>query len=169
MKTVVSNTSPVSCLISLGRLDLLSLFFEEVLIPEEVFKELKRHPRSDAQEQLQLALSMGILKVHSVTNLSMRSMMMHDLDPGESEAICLAIERKADSVFIDEKDGRKMARHLGLNCKGTLWLLSQAKTAGHIPSLREALNTLVHEYAFALDSTLIHESCKRVGEPPSSL
>ncbi|MDA3873033.1 MAG: DUF3368 domain-containing protein [Kiritimatiellae bacterium] len=164
MKKVVSNTSPISCLISLGRLDILPLFFEEVLIPDEVFKEWKQHPRTDAQEQLQIALSEGVLKIRSVSNLSMRSVMMLDLDAGESEAICLAIEQNADSVFIDEKDGRKMARHTGLDCKGTLWILSQAKKRGHLPSLRDVLNTLVREYAFALDSALIDESCKRVGE-----
>lgn len=164
MKKVVSNTSPVSCLISLGRLDLLSILFEEVLIPDAVVEELKQHPRFDAQEQLQTALSEGILKIHSVSNFSMRSAMMLDLDPGESEAICLTIEQEADSVFIDEKDGRKMARRMGLDCKGTIWLLSQAKKQGQIASLRDALNTLVQKHAFALDSALIDESCKRVEE-----
>lgn len=164
MKKVVSNTSPISCLISLRKMELLALFFEEVLIPDEVFEELQRHPGSDAQEQIQLALSAGILKRTSVTDRNMKSVMMLDLDAGESEAICLAIEQNADSVFIDEKDGRKMARRMGLDCKGTLWLLSQAKISGHLPSLRDALNTLVHEYAFALSPILIQESCKRVGE-----
>lgn len=164
MMKVVSNTSPISCLISLRKLDLLALFFEEVLIPDEVFEELKRHPSCDAQEQIQLALSAGILKRTSVTDLNMKSVLMLDLDAGESEAICLAIEQNADAVFIDEKDGRKMARRMGLDCKGTLWILSQAKISDHLPSLRDALNALVNEYAFSLSPNLIQESCKRVGE-----
>lgn len=94
----------------------------------------------------------------------MRSVLLLDLDPGEAEAICVGLEHGAATVLIDEKDGRKVARRMGLECKGTIWILSQAKQKGLIPSLGDSLNTLVHEYAFALDRDLISEACKRVGE-----
>lgn len=44
MRIVATNTSPLSCLISLGRLDLLDLLFDQVLVPDAVIHELKFHP-----------------------------------------------------------------------------------------------------------------------------
>jgi uncharacterized protein len=42
-----------------------------------------------------------------------------ELDRGESEAIALALQEKADWLLIDERVGRRFAQRVGLKVKGT--------------------------------------------------
>ena len=45
---------------------------------------------------------------------------MSHLDEGEAHAITLALERRADLLLLDERDGTAVARTLGLTVTGTL-------------------------------------------------
>ncbi|WP_165235987.1 DUF3368 domain-containing protein, partial [Aquisphaera insulae] len=49
-----------------------------------------------------------------------------NLDPGETAAIALAEEVRADWLLIDERDGRDAARQRGLAVVGTLGVLDRA-------------------------------------------
>ena len=48
------------------------------------------------------------------------------LDPGEAAAIALAEELRADTLLLDERDGRRAARERGLQVFGTLGVLERA-------------------------------------------
>ena len=61
----VSNTSPLSNLASIGRLDLLKSQFSEVLIPSAVAQELAAHPDPTATGPLDSALRQWIRIVPS--------------------------------------------------------------------------------------------------------
>ncbi len=63
------------------------------------------------------------------------------LGPGETAAILLAEELKADWLLIDERDGRELARQRGLSVVGTLAVLSEAADVDLIP-LPEVLDRL---------------------------
>jgi predicted nucleic acid-binding protein len=52
------------------------------------------------------------------------------LDPGEAEAIALALELSADLILLDGRDGRKDAEHAGLRVTGALGVLLRAKNDG---------------------------------------
>jgi predicted nucleic acid-binding protein len=55
------------------------------------------------------------------------------LDPGEMEAIALAVNMKADLILLDEARGRRTAaEHFGLAITGTLGVLDRAARAGLI-------------------------------------
>lgn len=51
----VSNTSPISNLASIGRLELLKSQFSDVWIPGEVARELEHHPDPVAAEAIKTA------------------------------------------------------------------------------------------------------------------
>jgi predicted nucleic acid-binding protein len=64
-----------------------------------------------------------------------------DLGAGETAAITLAIEIKADLLLMDERRGVKAARRHGLEVTGTLGILSRAGQLGII-DLAEAFERI---------------------------
>ena len=60
------------------------------------------------------------------------SLILAQLDLGESEAIVLATEVHAEVVPIDEQAGRQEALRRGLKVAGTLSVLDEADQAGLI-------------------------------------
>ncbi|WP_293067681.1 hypothetical protein [Okeania sp. SIO2B3] len=102
---VVSDTSPISNLATVGQLDLLKQIYGEVVIPETVYQEIIN---AGATEPATLAIqSLKSIKKGSVNNLTMVMSLQTKLDPGEAEAIVLALELKADLLIVDERKGRK--------------------------------------------------------------
>ena len=55
-----------------------------------------------------------------------------ELHAGEHEAFALALELKAGALLIDEKNGRKEAKRIGLFVTPTLAVLEQAAQSGLI-------------------------------------
>ena len=58
---VFSDTSPISCLASLGRLDLLEMY-GQVRIVSAVEQELSRHPLERARALVKEAFDRGLLR-----------------------------------------------------------------------------------------------------------
>ena len=56
--------------------------------------------------------------------------LVAQLDPGESQAIALAIEMGGGVLLIDERSGRREAQRRGLSVAGTLSILDDASHAG---------------------------------------
>ena len=63
------------------------------------------------------------------------------LDPGEAEAIILAEQLKADSLLMDELEGRREALRRGLPVAGTIGVLEKAAERNLI-NLQEAFARL---------------------------
>jgi predicted nucleic acid-binding protein len=66
-------------------------------------------------------------------------------------------------LLIDERKGRAIARERGLNVRGTLGVLVEARRAGHIPSLGATIDDLLSE-GFRVAPALIAEALREVGE-----
>jgi predicted nucleic acid-binding protein len=64
------------------------------------------------------------------------------LDRGEAEVLTLAVEREARLVVIDERKGRRYARHLGLPLTGTLGILLLAKEKGLVTAVGPLIEKL---------------------------
>ena len=84
------------------------------------------------------------------------------VDEGEAEAIALALHSGA-RILIDEKRGRNAARKLGLEIRGTLGLLAEAKNKSIIRSVKECIDELL-EAGYYLDYKLIEEVLRNVDE-----
>lgn len=138
---VVSNTSPISNLAAIGRLDLLQQLYGNVIIPPAVYQELIDSGDTDAGT---LAVqTLDWIQTQSVTNISLVQSLSLNLDEGEAEAIALAFELKAQRLIIDERRGRNEATRLGLQITGLLGILLTAKQQGLIPLVQPILDDLI--------------------------
>lgn len=83
------------------------------------------------------------------------SLVLAQLDPGESEAIALATEVHADVLLIDEQAGRQEAVRRGLKVAGTLSVLDEAEQAGLV-KFDEAVAEL-QKTSFRVSETVLLE------------
>jgi predicted nucleic acid-binding protein len=107
---VVSDTSPLRALAQLGLLDLLQVLFGQVLVPPAVAQEL-RHPPGGLPV-IDIA-QVDFVLLQAPQNQIQVQQLLQSLDPGEAEALALAVEVQADAVLIDEAAGRIAAAQLG--------------------------------------------------------
>ena len=122
---VAADTGPLRYLAEIGHADLLGQLFDTVLIPPAVFQEL-RNPATPAVVRQWIETKRTWLETRPIRQMQ----IIPSLDPGENEAICLALENNAGAVLLDERRGRKVARALGLPVAGTLGVLELAAERG---------------------------------------
>lgn len=128
----VSDTSPLTVLLTVGEEGLLVKLFTEVVIPEAVRNELLRaHP-----------ILPGWLRVVPIMDAVQVQKHSRLVDAGETEAIELARELQADRLLIDERKGRKLAVQAGVAVIGLLGVVLLAKRKALIPSARELLDRM---------------------------
>ena len=167
MRMVVSDTSPISCLASLDRLDILHSQFGSVNIPPSVSLELSRHPKPGVRSKINKLVEKETLCINSNLDLRLQSFLNVVLDSGEADAISLACQMQANLLLIDERSGRQQARQLGLRVTGTLGVLMKAKLNGELDSLAQSINVLKCEYGFSIAPELIRHALQEVGEYPT--
>ncbi|WP_009630116.1 DUF3368 domain-containing protein [Synechocystis sp. PCC 7509] len=152
---VVSNTSPILNLAIIGQLELIRQQFGQVQIPLAVLAELKVLEDRPGSKEIQAAVDTGWIKVQEVSSQLSVQLLQQVLDRGESEAITLAIDLKADRILLDERDGRKIAKSLGLKVTGVLGILLRAKQEGDLSSLLDAIDALVKTAGFRIAPELL--------------
>lgn len=86
------------------------------------------------------------------------------LGDGESEALALAIERRAEFVLIDDAAARHMAKRVGLTPMGVLGVLVRAKEIGVVPTIAPLLDRLDREMGFRLSDKLRRQTLELAGE-----
>jgi len=117
---VVSDSSPVIAMSSVEQLDILRLLYNEVLIPEKVWQEITFLGKSGSVN----IRNSEWIRVCPPTGQAMVKLLEAELDSGEAEAITLALEVRAELLLIDERKGRTLAEHMGLNIIGVLGILT---------------------------------------------
>ncbi|MCW0220664.1 MAG: DUF3368 domain-containing protein [Prosthecobacter sp.] len=147
---VVADTSVILNLCQVGLHSLLKDLFEEVLAPLEVAEEfariVKEYPLFGG-----VSFPEWIQVEATEQTLRMRAPWVQ-LDSGESAAIELALEKKADALLLDELQGRKVAEMLGVEVLGILGILLRAKQAGCLKLLRPVLDDLQMRSRFWLSA-----------------
>ena len=159
---VVSDTSPVLNLARIGRLDLLQLLYHQVLIPSSVYRELTTS-KKDLPPAVDLA-SLPWLIVAAAKDQDRVRELREELDPGEAEAIVLAIERRAELLLVDERRGRRTATAAGLTVTGLLGVVARAKQAGLIDLAKPVLDELIHVARFWIGPELYAEVLAQLEE-----
>ena len=159
-----SDTSPISNLALIGRLELLRVQFREVWIPGAVKRELDRLPSPEGRASIQQAMQAGWLRCRDIANAPLAAVLANDLDEGEAEAIALATEIPADVLLIDEKDGRALARQAGAPVRGVLGILIRTKAMGSVSSVKPEIEALRRLAGFFVATNLEEEVLRSIGE-----
>ena len=161
---VVSNSSPIMNLAIIGQLHLIQELFGEIIIPKEVWAELiiegKGKPGINEIEKAKW------IKVVKVKNDSLVKTLTKDLDVGESAAIALAIERKANLLLLDETDARNLAEFYNLTKTGVLGILMRAKKRRLIKQIKPMLEKLKIQAHFWIKPDLYDAILSEMGETP---
>lgn len=145
---VIADTSVILNLCRIGRVELLQALFSEVYAPREVADEFTRIVST-------YPLFAGMffpswIGIREVSGSLKKDHPQLNLDAGESAAIQLAIESKANAVLLDERLGREAAMMLGLQVLGILGVLLLAKQCGLLGSVRPVLDELQSRSRFWL-------------------
>ena len=160
----VSNTSPIFNLACIERLVLLHEQFDAVWIPSAVETELRNVPDRTILKTIEQAQQAGWLKTRPASNANLVSLLTVELHLGEAQAIALALEMAADRLLIDERDGRKLARQLGLRLTGVLGVLLRAKKTERIHAIKPEIEALRTKARFFVASDLETAILTEAGE-----
>jgi predicted nucleic acid-binding protein len=158
---VVSDTSPVVNLARIGRLELLHLLYKQVLIPPAVFDQLTASKRG--LPPIDLASEPWLI-VASATDQQRVQELRENLDPGEAEAIVLAIEYRADLLLVDERRARRTATAAGLSVTGLLGVVATAKRSGLIDMGKPVVDELIQIARFWIGPDLYAEVLAELSE-----
>ena len=151
---VISDTSPLTALLTVGLVDLLPKLFDQVVIPEAVRDELLRgHTSLPTWLRIEAVKDSGRAREYGLL-----------VDAGEAEAIELARELQADRLLIDERKGRRLALREGVPVIGLLGVVLLAKRKALIPSARALLDRLDMEAGIYLSEDIREAALKSVGE-----
>jgi predicted nucleic acid-binding protein len=124
--------------------------------------ELQSVPDPSVRKTVDEAKRGGWLKSHPASDAALVSLLTLELHPGEAEAIALALEIKADYLLIDEREGRTLARQLGLPITGVLGVLLRAKRRRQIEAVKPEIEALRRQARFfiapALEAAILAEA-----------
>ena len=141
-------------------MNLLRDQFQEVWKAVEM--ELQNILDVPVRKIIETAKSQGWLKSRSALDTILIGLLTAELHSGEAEAIALALEMKAGSLLVDEREGRTMARRLGLPLTGVLGVLLRAKRTGKLKAVKPEIEALREKARFfiapALESAVLAEA-----------
>ena len=160
----VSNTSPISSLACIGRLNLLHEQFGDIWIPQAVRTELRDIPDAAVRKTIDEATQAGWLRLRDASDANVVNLLLVELHQGEAEAIALALEMRARRLLIDEREGRATSRLLGLHVTGVLGVLLRAKKMGQINAVKPEIDMLRTQAGFFIASALEQAILVQAGE-----
>jgi len=127
---IICDAGPIFSLALVNKLSVLESLFEKVFIPKAVWEEITR---DEIKPFHQTIFNFFKDKVKEIVG---RNDLTFIMDYGESEAVKLYNELDADFLLIDDKKARLIAENLGIQCVGTIGILSIAKEKGLLSELK---------------------------------
>jgi len=145
----VTNSTCLIGLERIGRLEILPQVFSSIFIPLAV--------------QTEVGINPNWAIIQSVTNLAVVAALKTQIDPGEAEAIALAIELGDVFLILDDRNGRRIAQQMGLKVIGTLGMLLRAKQKGVISEIKPVVMEL-EAVNFRIAPALVQKALNLAGE-----
>jgi hypothetical protein len=146
---VASDNSPLQYLVLVDCDHVLPLLYGQVLTTPQVIAELLADETPD-RVRAWATTPPAWLQIESPRSVA----YLDTLDRGEASAISLAVEKNAELILIDERDGARTARSAGLRVIGTLGLLMEAGLEQAI-DFHDRLNELTERTSFYSSPQLI--------------
>lgn len=128
MNPIVCDTGPLLHLREAGSLDILQLA-GRIIIPPAVYAELVAHDPLWGEQQPDW-IEVESLESRFSEN-AVRWLRAGLLDPGEAEALSLAIQVKAKWLLTDDTAARLIAQQQGLEVHGSLGVVLWVAATGH--------------------------------------
>jgi len=145
----VADSGPLRYLAVINHTDVLEHLFGKILTPAAVRAELLHHNTPTAVKSFANSPP-SWLQFTTVRDSSKLSSLVHR---GEAEAIQVAIENHAQTLLIDDSQGRILAHNLGLTVLGTVGILEIA-AAQDLIDLQTALAALRRTNIFLAENIL---------------
>ncbi len=150
---VVSDASPLNILIRIGHVNVLPNLFTQVAIPTSVAEEMSRDA-TPATVREWINTPPSWIQIQSPAHRGESIQLRHR---GESDAISLARELRADAILLDEEKPRKAAIKEGLVVVGTVGVLERAANVGLVADLK-AVHDQLRRTDFRISSVLLDQS-----------
>jgi len=151
---VVSDTTPLNYLISIGEIGILPLLFEKIFVPPAVIEELK-YPRAP------VAISHWASSLPAWVEIrAPRTELNQWIGKGENEAISLALELPGATLLVDDLKAKTEAESRGLVTLGTLAVLDLADGAGLMDF--ESAVTHLKATSFYLENSVLESMLAKV-------
>lgn len=156
----VVDASPLILLAKAGRLDLLSVSVDELLIPEAVAEEIRQGPPEDpAREWLELEGETFVKPGGPVAP----EVAAWDLGRGESRVLSFGLRNEGWRALVDDGTARRCGDGLGIPVIGTLGVLVLAKKEGHLEKVRPITDSLL-QAGLHVSEAVVHRVLLMVGE-----
>jgi len=146
---IISDSACLIALDRIGKLSILKSLYQQILIPEAVYKEFGK--------------SIDWINFQRVNTPNLVRTLQTQLDFGESEAIALALEKDNTTLILDDKKARRIAEELGVKIIGTIGILLKAKKASHIKQVKPLLDQL-NDVDFRISDSLYRKALELAGE-----
>jgi len=117
---VVADAGPLHYLVLIDCGEILGSLFDHVLVP--FVRDELLHPRAPQKVKDWIIRPRPWLEITRVT----QAQPVRGLHRGETEALQLALERRADAVVMDDLEGRAAAHRLGIPTIFTIAILELA-------------------------------------------
>lgn len=162
MARLVCNSSPIISLSMINQLSLLWQIFDEIYIPEEVYREVVEGNivKKWGEEQLKEAVDAGSIRIYQVQNRDFIEQMYGRLHRGELEVIAAAKELGISWVCLDDKLARKLAETMLLKPIGVIGILETAQRMGKIINIKEYVDTMI-DNGYRISKNIYHRLLDR--------
>lgn len=164
MPTVVVDSSVLISLAAGEQFHLLRELYSAILLPPEVWNEVCSCPKPFGGKEAKKAREDGWLTVQRPRQLNRARGLDFNLDPGETEALALALEFPEVLLLIDDAQGRRAAQALGISFTGTLGVLLRGKVEGKLAALRPVLELMKRRTTFWLGTSIHEAALRKAGE-----
>ena len=154
MSLVISDTTPLNYLILIGQIEVLPQLFGRLIVPPAVIREMQ-HPKAPPAVSTWAGALPAWVEVKAP-----KAVADLKLDPGETEAIALALEMPNTALLVDDRRGRKAAEERGIFVVGTIAILYLADEAGLL-GFEDAYD-LLSATTFHVEDDIIRAALQRV-------